>query len=44
MTYGKNRVFIGGISGDVSKDSIEKEFAKFGKLTSGMLHLLYMST
>lgn len=34
MTYGKHRVFIGGISGDVSKDAIEKEFGKFGKLSS----------
>ena len=34
MTYGKHRVFIGGISGDVSKDAIEKEFAKYGKLSS----------
>lgn len=34
MTYGKHRVFVGGISGDVSKDAIEKEFGKFGKLSS----------
>lgn len=34
MTYGKHRVFIGGISSDVSKDAIEKEFGKFGKLSS----------
>lgn len=34
MTYGKHRVFVGGISGDVSKDAIEKEFGKYGKLSS----------
>ena len=34
MTYGKHRVFLGGISGDVSKDAIEKEFGKYGKLSS----------
>ncbi|RWS09521.1 alternative splicing factor SRp20/9G8-like protein [Dinothrombium tinctorium] len=32
MTYG--RVFIGGISGDVTKEQIEREFGKYGKLNS----------
>ncbi len=30
----KNRVFIGGITEDIRKDEIEKEFEKYGKLTS----------
>lgn len=30
----KNRVFIGGISESIRKDEIEKEFGKYGKLTS----------
>jgi RNA recognition motif-containing protein len=30
----KNRVFIGGITESVRKDELEKEFEKFGKLTS----------
>ena len=35
MTYDrKNRVFIGGITEDIQKDEIEKEFNKYGKLTS----------
>ena len=33
MTYG-TRVFVGGINGDVSKDNIEREFGKFGKLSN----------
>lgn len=35
MTFDrKNRVFIGGITDDIRKDEIEKEFSKFGKLIS----------
>lgn len=30
----KNRVFIGGITDNISKDEIEKEFSKYGKLNS----------
>jgi len=36
MSFGsrRNRVFIGGISGSVSKDEIESKFSEFGKLNS----------
>lgn len=34
MTYARNRVFIGGISSSTSKDEIEREFAKYGRLNS----------
>lgn len=34
MTYTRHRVFIGGISAEVSKDEIEKELGKYGKLNS----------
>ncbi|XP_074603096.1 cold-inducible RNA-binding protein-like isoform X2 [Brevipalpus obovatus] len=34
MTYSRNRVFIGGISSSTSKEAIEKEFAKYGRLNS----------
>lgn len=34
MTYTRHRVFIGGISAEVSKDAIEKELSKYGKLNS----------
>lgn len=34
MTYSRNRVFIGGISSSTSKDEIEREFAKYGRLNS----------
>jgi RNA recognition motif-containing protein len=30
----KNRVFIGGITEDIRKEEIEKEFGKYGKLNS----------
>lgn len=32
MTYGAHRVFIGGISGSVTREQIEAEFSKYGKL------------
>lgn len=32
MTYGSRRVFIGGISGTVTREQIEAEFSKYGKL------------
>lgn len=34
MTYARNRVFIGGISSSTSKDEIEREFSKYGRLNS----------
>lgn len=34
MSYANTRVFIGGLEGTVTKEDIEAEFSKFGKLTN----------